>query len=567
MTALSTLDDLRLPVPPGYQVPHGYRADRNGVWLVKETREGEVQYRVAWAPLVVSKVFIDAAGDQQVELAWLDRGKVVTRIVPRSIAKRGKHLVAVLGDAGLPVIDADARLAERWLAAVEALNRSMIEQRYLARQLGWQNDGTFVTSQDTPHRVEVKHDEQIAPLAAHHPHGTLDGWQAAIKRMGPYPVAQVALYAGFAAPLLDVLGIDSFAVDLYSRSTRGKTTAAMTGLSVWADPAEKGDAMYSWRTTMLAAEKRLNLVRGLPVVVDETKLVRDPEIVHNLLYQLPKNHGQARGGGWPSRLPWRTVVISTGEQSLLSYTTDQGAGARVLTVQGAPFGTDGPESAAAAEEVRSGCEHNYGVAGPAFVEKLLEGLDARNGRERLVARHRQLVEAYRGDGDLSGRRAPMVACLVLAAELAHKWRIVPFPPPVQATWTDLLVSSEEMFDDRPEMALDLVREYLASQGRALWSPHSSDSPPFSGWIGRHLRVDDKPTVALLPERLREQLRNGGYELDAVIHGWREKGVLVENDSYRPPYLIKKKIDGHNARMYVFAPGQVVSDETEQDDGE
>lgn len=567
MTTPDTLDDLSLPVPTGYQVPFGYEVTRHGVWLVKESRDGEVKYRVAWAPLVVSKVFVDAAGDQQVELAWIDRGRVVTRIVPRSIAKRGKHLVATLGDAGLPVIDADARLAERWLAAVEAANRPMIEQRYLARQLGWQNDGEFVTSQDTPHRVEVKYDEQIAPLAAHHPAGTLDGWQAAIKRMGPYPVAQVALFAGFAAPLLDVLGLDSFAVDLYSRSTRGKTISASAGLSLWADPAEKGDAMYSWRTTMLAAEKRLNLVRGLPVVIDETKLVRDPEIVHNLIYQLPKNHGQARGGGWPSRLPWRTVVISTGEQSLLTYTTDQGAGARILTVQGAPFGTDGAHSAAAAEEVRSGCESNYGVAGPAFVEQLRAGLAERNGPNRLIARHKQLVEAYRGETDLSARRAPMVACLALAAELAHKWGILPFPPPSPAAWTELLVASEEMFDDRPEMALDLVREYVASQGRALWSPHTNDPPPFSGWIGRHIRVDGKPTVALLPERLKEQLRNGGYELDAVIHGWRERGVLVENDSYRPPYLIKKGIDGQKARMYIFAPGHVVSSETDTDDGE
>jgi hypothetical protein len=52
-----------------------------------------------------------------------------------------------------------------------------------------------------------------------------------------------------AAPLLDLLGLDSFTVDVSGRSTRGKTTAARTAMSVWADPGERGDGLFSWRTT------------------------------------------------------------------------------------------------------------------------------------------------------------------------------------------------------------------------------------------------------------------------------------------------------------------------------
>ncbi|MDW6058221.1 DUF927 domain-containing protein [Streptomyces sp. FXJ1.4098] len=70
----------------------------------------------------------------------------------------------------------------------------------------------------------------------------------------------------------------------------------------------------SWRTTMLAAEKRLHLVNGLLVVFDETKLVRDPELVHALLYSIPKNHGQARGGGWPPERPTHDDIPDTPEE-------------------------------------------------------------------------------------------------------------------------------------------------------------------------------------------------------------------------------------------------------------
>lgn len=559
-------------VPTGLRLPQGYKVSHAGVWVEKAIKDDSVDVRVAWAPLVIRSVYIDPEGDQAVELAWTDRGRLVTRIVPRSVVRRGRILVATLGDAGLPIIEADSKLAERWLAAFESLNQNKIPRVHLARQLGWQADGTFVTSQDEPHRVEVKYEEQRPALAAHRIEGTFAGWQTAIKRLAAYPAAQMPLYASFAAPLLEVLGINSFTIDVSGRSTRGKTTAAAAGMSAWADPSEKADGMYSWRTTMLAAEKRLNLVNGLPVVFDETKLVRDPEMVHALLYSIPKNHGQARGGGWPSGIPWRTIVISTGEQSILTFTTDQGAGARVLTIKEAPFGTDGPASAAAAIEVRDGTAENFGTAGPRFVDRLRQLLDEPGGKARLIARHAELTQAHAYDSDVSARRAPLVASLALAAELGHAWGIVPFESPEPDVWRRLLGVSDQT-DNRGEMALDVVREFVASQRAAMYPPPvSADGetrPPFSGYIGRTLNVGNpetgqaRPTVALLPQRLKEALTRAGYELEAIVPSWRETGALLENTSYRPPYLIKKKLDGKPVRMYVFHPDVfAIDDNTE-----
>ncbi|WP_128817423.1 DUF927 domain-containing protein [Streptomyces sp. S063] len=550
-------------VPEGVRMPTGYTISYGGVWVEKQiAKDTFVDVRVAWAPLVVSSVYVDPIGDQAVELAWVDRGRVVTRIVPRNVVRRGRVLVATLGDAGLPVIEGDARLVERYLAAFESINQGKIPRVHLARQLGWQADGTFVTAQDTPHKVEVKFDEQKPALAAHQPAGTFAGWQAAIKRMESYPAAQMALYACLAAPLLQIVGVNSFAVDICGRSTRGKTTAAAGGMSAWADPSEKADGLYSWRTTMLAAEKRLNLVNGLPVVFDETKLVQNPEMVHGLLYAIPKNHGAARGGGWPSGLPWRTVVVSTGEQSVLTFTTDQGAGARVLSVKEAPFGTDGPESAAAAIEVRDGTAENFGTAGPRYVEQLLDVL-ADGGKRAIVDRHKELTADHRYESDMSARRAPFVACLALAAELSHQWGIVPFPAPEMAVWRRLFATADQT-DNRGEMALDIVREYIASHRREMWSPYTENDPPFGGWIGREITVDERSTMALLPERMKEVLKKAGYELDSVIPSWRESGALIESPSYRPPYLLGRKLNGSKVRMYVFNPDVFATD---AEDGE
>ena len=196
------------------------------------------------------------------------------------ITKSGRKLVTEVGDAGLPVIEAEARQAERWLAAAEAANREVIARHPVARQLGWQADGkTFVTAQDSPWRIEPRYSDQAAALTAHRPQGTLASWKEAIQDAENYAIVRAGLYAGLAAPLLVPLGLDSFTIDFSGKSTRGKTITAQVGLSCWADPSERSDGLFSWKTKIIGVEKRLNLVCGLPVVIDETRVVTSPDLV------------------------------------------------------------------------------------------------------------------------------------------------------------------------------------------------------------------------------------------------------------------------------------------------
>ena len=536
------------PLPDGYVIPEPYIIAPDGVHLMKDDGAGFA--RVAWAWLFPVRVYVDPDGDQLVELTWRDGPRWVTRLIRRSLTKSGRKLIAEAGDAGLPMIEAEAKQGERWLAAAETANRSAIARQPVARQLGWQADGrTFVTTQESPWRIEPRYSDQAGAVAAYRPEGTLAGWRDTIKGIEEYAVVRTGLYAGLAASLLIPLGLDSFTIDFSGKSSRGKTITAAAGLSCWADPSDRADGMLPWSTaSMIGVEKRLNLFNGLVAVIDETRLVKDPALVDEALYQIPKNRGKPRGGGWPNMIPWRVIVISTGEQPATSFTTHQGASPRVLSIGGAPFGTDGDASRTAAESVKRGIEANFGTAGPAFVSRLQKRLVEEAGSGKLRARHGELTELLRGGTDMTGRRAPLVACLGLAAELAAEWGIVPFSAPDIDTWLSLLASDEQR-DNRPEMALDIVREYVAAHSDKLWGgPPMEDKkedkefdgderPPAAGWIGR----DVPAGVALLPEKLREEMKRRGYELDAVLPGWRERGVLVENTAHRPPYKLPVRL--------------------------
>lgn len=549
-------------IPEGFLVPMGWKCDQRGIWKEVERRRGRetetVEIRMAFGAILPIASHIATNGDQFIELVWWDGLRWTGRMVPRAVAKAGKKLIAVLGDAGLPTIEGNARDLEHWLAAAEALNRRIIPEHKIARRLGWQPDGTFIASPDDA-RVEAVYPEQEAALAAHRRRGTFAGWQAGMRHIERLPVAKLALYAGLAAPMLDVLRISSFTIDFSGRSTRGKTTAAKIGLSCWADPASDGDAIYTWQTTQLAMEKRLNLVQGLPVLIDDTRVARNPEDVDAALYHVSVGHGKPRAQPWPSLLPWSTIVISTGEQPALSFTTHQGASARVISITQPPFGRGEEQNGKAAIAVSRAVDDNYGHAGPAFVARLLDVLKSEGGRERLVKRHAYWAEKLKGGNELSGRRAPFVGALALAAELAQRWDITPgLTPPSNQEWQSL-ITVDDQTDNRPEMALDAAVEWIASNNFALWYPGTVRREPAGGWIGRTIKVGDRWTVAVMPGRLKSALDRVGITLDTVLPAWKENGWLLKGNEKDRPWDPKKRIGASTPRLFTFHPDQVGGD--------
>ena len=564
-------------LPTGHAMPPDYQLRGGAIFNVIECedRTGEPYEKVArvtYGPLFIARMLASDTGEQWFDLVWRDAHRTVTRRVDGAVLRSGRTLVRELGIAGIPVIEADAKQVERYLAAYLTANRDVLEDTRvtIARHLGWQSDAVFVTGDGDPRPVEPAEPEQRSALAAHRPRGTLKDWQDAVARIERYPVVRIALAAAFAPSLLRIVGERSFTLDISGRSTRGKSTAAALALSAWADPTGQGEGMATWKSGIIMIEKRLNLVRGLPVVLDETRVVKSPEIVDQVLYQVPMDHGAARGGGWANMLPWQTIVISTGEQPALSFTSHEGAAARVLSLRRPPFGTDGPRSAADARAVTDTIAAHYGTAGPAFIHRLCTMLAEHDGAARLRKRHGELRDqhAETARGDVARRRAPLSATLHLAAQLAHEWDIVPLPALELEVWADHL-SDETSREDRGAMALDVVRGLIASQHHRLAPAGlrgaAASEAPSGGWIGAHTEYDGAPAVALLPDHLAAALTRASppIVLDAVREAWIEQGTITM-DAREPRKLPRVRVNGTQARVYLFA--QHILDGEEAPDG-
>src|SRR6266511_217602 len=561
-----------LPLPVGYQIPDEYELNGGGVFRVKwdvandpkklaiakmagkEIREVDGLFEVKTlipvtpAPVAPVRVFRDFDGNELLELAWLHTGQVVRRFFPREVVKDGRALVKVAGAAGFPAISSSAVEVEKWLFAVETVNE--LEIVTIARQLGWQPDGTFVTGPGEPYRVVPVWNGLERAVLAHSPSGTLEEWQAIAEKVRDLPSAQMALYAALAAPLLSPLDLLSFLLHFTGLSSRGKTTSVQLGQSVWASPRVDGGALGEWKGTRVALERRLSLVAGLPVVFDETANVSHPNIIRDMIYTIPQGQEKPRGSldGMRSSPVWSTVVLSTGEASLLSYVREGGAAARVIEVAGAPFGAEGGR---VAEEVRAGVESVYGVAGPAYVAAVRAGLADDGGLERLRARHRELTKWVVTDGALARRRAPYVAVLRLAAEVARTAGVLPFDPPEPAVWQELFTYADSR-DDRPGDALEAVWRWITSNpGRILGKTWRDwDDPPPNGWAGVVRKKDG--AVALNQEEVARICEAAGFDVDAVKGAWAENGaILRDGKDLCPKTRIGPKSSVPAVRRFVF----------------
>ncbi|MFH8598153.1 hypothetical protein, partial [Streptomyces rimosus] len=119
-----------------------------------------------------------------------------------------------------------------------------------------------------------------------------------------------------------------------------------------------------------------------------------------------------------------------------------------------------------------------------------------------------------------------------------------------------LFTAHSPTDNRPEMAMDVLREYVAGHAHELYSTSRAamgdHRPPFSGWLGALSQKDGGLEVALLPERARKVLAESGYVLDAVVGSWIEAGYLKTLPSQRPPHLVPRRFDGARAKCLAFS---------------
>ena len=578
------------PVPAEAIVPEGWLLSAEGI--AKGTSDNaEISIT---DPMVITRRFTEVDGDaEHLGVAWPRDGRWHEEIVPRMTVAASRTVID-LAAHGAPVTSNNAALVVDYLASFEAHNLELLPRSRVARQLGWQGNGGHdgflwgerlitdnhaAAAQDTTAGTEPTctasteiifrgADEGDGQLAAGYcQSGSLEGWCAAVRPIAQFPKVMLGIYAALTPPMLEILNSDNFITSYAGATSQGKTITLRISASCWGCPNEKSttSAMGTWDATRVWFGRAPAVLNHLPLVVDDTKRAARKEIIAQMIYDVASGRGRGRGSiqGLARNDAFRTVMVTSGEAPITSFSEDGGTRARVLELWASPFGRADAATAQIVNRVNDGVQDHYGHLGPRFVEYLIEN---RQHWPEWREQYRQLRQQHMdraGDNSVAARMATHLAAISMTARLVHQAVEMPwaYRDVVSELWVELTAETPEA--DRAAVALRHVVSW-AHGHREQFHPYTNSgnmTAPSGGWAGRwelEAKAADDAYIGFLPHKLNEILEAGGFEPEPIKRLWFDRQWLkVSKDKHQ----YRTRLGGASL-MYVVAIKRAAIDQVE-----
>lgn len=570
------------PVGDDLVIPPGWQVNEDGVHKEKKVGSQSKGYevilvQVTFSPILQQKKLVDGSdGTEGYCLLWLSEGEWKTLPIGRG-DMADSRLILKWAEYGLPVTTPTANLVVEYLAAFEAANSGRMPKGKLSSHMGWQGrkgsggflwgenyistDGTLYKGEaikkSQPHELppEVVFLKPKDPgthqlVSGFRSRGSAARWLKAMEKTEDYPLLGFAVFSSLAAPLLTLFGIPNLIVDYAYTTSTGKTTALKAAASCWGNPNERegGSLLRSWDATRVFMERDASLLCNLPVILDETKRAKRPDMVAQAVYDFAGGQGRGRGNieGTRKTESWRTILLSSGESKVTSFSADAGgAHARALSLWGAPFGKQKMKKAALINEFTKMIEANYGHAGPRLVAHVFKNRDS---WPMWKAQVRALAKRYRelaGDNGPAQRQAESFAIIHFAGQFLDQMMGSPWELEETMASVHKIAARELSDSDRAKDALGMVFSWANAHsnrflGRAEQAPHA-------GYLGVWPDRDNWRRIAFHPPELDEFLSKRGFEPKSILKTWRDRKWLATEGKG----LTKKvAVAGERPRCYV-----------------
>ncbi len=274
--------------------------------------------------------------------------------------------------------------------------------------------------------------------------GALEDWRAGVGELTKgQKLGVLAVSTALSGPLAHIVGAESAGLNLFGRSSIGKSSLLCAGASVWGRGATPG-YLRSWRATANGLEGAAAGATDTALVLDELGVGEAREVAA-AIYQLANGTGKARAGRDGSlREPksWRVTILSSGELPvegklaedrgrktragqtvrLLDVPADRGLGFGVFDHAG---GFD--DAGKLADALKAAAVAAYGTAGPEFVRRLTA-----SGLAEVTARGKKFIAEFTdgvcgaGASEQVRRAAKKFALIALAGKLATALGVTPW---------------------------------------------------------------------------------------------------------------------------------------------
>lgn len=495
---------------PLHAFPDGYHAAEDGIYVWGHDADESKPHWLCGPLIVEARARTSSRSEWHTCIRFLDRDghPVSMSLSDADINRSLSAVLAQLVQHGLRVTP-DKRLQEKFRHLLMQWEPGV--RMTLVDQFGWTDqtasafvlgDGSVIGTARVLPRPHLLADQGTRPQSQ----GTLEDWrtQVSLRAVGN-PLMITAIALGLSGPLLQLLGLEGGGVHVHGPSSTGKSTLLRLGNSVWA----ASDHIQSWNATRNALEVISAQHSGRLLTLDEIGEA-DPRSIGETAYAL--SNGKSRSRLTTSLqhnvLTWQLSVLSSGELSLGAHMGNvgkklmAGQAVRLLDI---PIDTeahgafrcfhDCASAAEFAQSINRTVGHYYGVAGPAFVRKLIDALRKDTFPESLKADHRVILnrltsgmECYT-DG-ISARALHRFAVIAAAGELATEYGITGWTQQDAINAVQEVMRLWSLGRDLPTRSdLDATRARIAAfivahDGSmvALGASHPGSSGGVLGWV-------------------------------------------------------------------------------------
>ena len=512
-------------------------------------------------------------------LRWRDgdgRGHV-QHVTDAALQGDPAPLCASLVDGGLRINRAQQRAFVSYLSGVRVAGRVTIILRTGWHEVGGQSVFALPGATIGPSGSETV----ILDGAPHGPYevrGTLKDWQAGVGTLASGHLLPVlAISAALAGPLLHLAGQEGGGVHFHGQSSRGKTTLLQAAASVWGRGGSPG-YVRAWRATANGLEGAAASATDTVLILDEFGQV-DGREAGAVLYSLSNGGGKvraARDGAMREPKSWRVMVLSTGEITVDSKLAEDRArkprAGQLVRMLDIPAdrgfgvfdhaGADG-DAGKLAKAFKQAALSAYGVAGPKFVERLIDehvtGEDVRGLVGEFVSAH--VPPGADGQVDRAAQRLGLIAA---AGELAISFGVTPWregEAMAAAAWALEQWISQRGGTEPAEarQAVEQVRRFIEAHGEYRFEPldngDARDVPNRAGW--RKGEGADREWL-IPPETWRAEIC-AGLDPKAVARTLGEAGILRRSDD---GFQQVRKIRGKSTRVFVIGAAIIEGGEHE-----
>ena len=465
---------------------------------------GEIQVKYASPiPVLITEILENIDEDtEKIRIAYYKDGSWRSLICNRSTAASNTKIIE-LADRGLEVNSENAKLLVRYIADLIALNLDIIPRSKAVSKMGWfENEFMPYTGLKFDGENEFRHLYETIREK-----GDYDKWLEYTHNLRKNIYVRLQMGTSFASPLLSKIGVLPFILHLWGGSGSGKTVGMMTAMSVWGDPG-LGKLVKTLNNTHNAITSISSFLNNIPFAGDELQSVKSYMGYDALIMKLCEGIGRGRMqyNKLEQSKTWNCAFLFTGEENCVRENSGGGAINRVISLECCDKVVEDGNS------VVNFLSENHGFAGKKYIECIKN--------EPLHDEYTRIFRELTASCDATEKQCMAMACILLGDKMACKYIYTNEKPLTVEDVKDFLVKKSDV--DVSERAYEFVLNLTAINERRFDGDASGEI-----WG----KIDDS-FILINKNILVREMRENGFEFDAVKSKWAEKGYLVKNSTGR-----------------------------------